>query len=124
MPNRTATPSLVEVLPCPTRSMGTGECRPCGALVYVILSYTVRSPVIIHTSKGIDIVFAFRQLPSSQVVVGNMQEEIKKATLAIVYYGLDLWTCKVPGRHGLERGLKKAGGRGGLGATIDTSSQQ
>ena len=34
MPNRTATPQVVEVLPCPTRSMGAGECRhPCGALV-------------------------------------------------------------------------------------------
>ena len=27
---------MVEVLPCPTRSMGAGECRrPCGALVFV-----------------------------------------------------------------------------------------
>ena len=36
MPNRTATPEVVEVLLCPTRSMGAGECRrPCGALVYI-----------------------------------------------------------------------------------------
>ena len=53
-----------------------------------------------------------------------MQEEIKKATLAIIHYGLDLWTCKVSGRHEPERGLKKAGGRGGLGATFDINSQQ
>ena len=34
MPNRTATPEVVKVLPCPTRSMGAGECRrPCGTLV-------------------------------------------------------------------------------------------
>ena len=27
----------VEVLPCPTRSMGAGECRrPCGAIVYTM----------------------------------------------------------------------------------------
>lgn len=26
-----------------------------------------------------------------------MQEEIKKATLPIIHYGLDLWTCKLSG---------------------------
>ncbi|CAB1105955.1 unnamed protein product [Ectocarpus sp. CCAP 1310/34] len=31
-------------------------------------------------------------------VVGNMQEEINKAPLPIIHYGLDLWTCKVSGR--------------------------
>ena len=36
MPNRTATPYIVEVLPCPTRSMGASECRPpCGAFVFI-----------------------------------------------------------------------------------------
>ena len=47
-----------------------------------------------------------------------MQEEIKKATLAIIHYGLDLWTCKVAGRHGIQRGLNKAGGREGLGLLL------
>ena len=41
--NRTATPQLVEVLPCPTRSMGAGECRrPCGALVLPIVVAAAR----------------------------------------------------------------------------------
>ena len=38
MPNRTTTPQVVEVLPCPTRSMGAGVCRrPCGALVCICI---------------------------------------------------------------------------------------
>ena len=36
---------LVEVLPCPTRSMGTGECwRPCGALVHTVSFVCVLPP--------------------------------------------------------------------------------
>lgn len=41
-------------------------------------------------------------LPDSQTVVGSMQEEIQKAPLPIIHYGLDLWTCKVSGRKYLD----------------------
>lgn len=33
-----------------------------------------------------------------QVVVGNMLEEVKNATLPIVHHEVDAWTCKVSGR--------------------------
>ena len=40
-------------------------------------------------------------LPPSQEVIGSMHEEIKKAPLPIIHYGLDLWTCKTSGRKHL-----------------------
>ena len=44
MPNRTDTPQVVEVLPCPTRSMGAGECRrPCGALVPYCYTFAIQN---------------------------------------------------------------------------------
>ncbi|CAM9505990.1 unnamed protein product [Ectocarpus sp. 8 AP-2014] len=39
---------------------------------------------------------------TKQAVLGNMQEEIKKATLPIIHYGLDLWTCKISWRKYLS----------------------
>ncbi|CAB1115843.1 unnamed protein product [Ectocarpus sp. CCAP 1310/34] len=34
---------------------------------------------------------------ATKAVMGNMSEEIKKAPLPIVHYGVDLWTCKTSG---------------------------
>lgn len=34
--------------------------------------------------------------------MGNMTQEIKKAPLPIIHYGLDLWTCTVSGRKFLD----------------------
>ena len=31
-----------------------------------------------------------------------MKEEIQKAPLPIIHYGLDLWTCKVSGRKYID----------------------
>lgn len=38
----------------------------------------------------------------TQVVVGNMAEEVKSADLPIVHYMLDLWACKVSGKKYLS----------------------
>lgn len=38
----------------------------------------------------------------SQVVMGNMVEEMKKAPLPIVHYGVDLWTCKKSSRKYID----------------------
>ena len=61
MPNRTATPQVVEVLPCPTRSMGAGECRrPCGALVLYTISFSFfASPPLLVCSPLILFIFYF-----------------------------------------------------------------
>lgn len=37
-----------------------------------------------------------------QAVVGNMREEIEKAPLPIVHYGVDLWTCTRSGRKFID----------------------
>ena len=37
--------------------------------------------------------------PALQAVIGNIKEEIEKAPLPIVHYGLDLWTCTCSGRN-------------------------
>lgn len=66
------------------------------SLRYEHIIYTSILRFTIHGIISIAVIF--RQLPSSQVVVGNLQEEIQKATLPIIHYGLDLWTCKVSGR--------------------------
>eukprot|EP00752_Nemacystus_decipiens_P010971 g9750.t1 len=39
---------------------------------------------------------------AKKAVVGNMQQEIAKATLPIIHYGLDLCTCKASGRRFLR----------------------
>lgn len=66
-----------------------------------------RKPCSKHTSAvavhdyyadlGIAAAISDSYLPS-QAVLGNVQDEIKEATLPIIHYGLDLWTCKVSWR--------------------------
>lgn len=40
--------------------------------------------------------------PAMQAVMGNMKEEIEKALLPIIHYGVDLWTCTTSGRKFID----------------------
>ena len=46
--------------------------------------------------------FSLRFPLVSQAVMGNMHEEMKKARLPIVHYGVDLWTCKTSSRKYID----------------------
>ncbi|CAN0068471.1 unnamed protein product, partial [Pylaiella littoralis] len=54
------------------------------------------------TSKRVKHLVVEMFVATKKAVVGNMREEIEKAPLPIVHYGVDLWTCTRSGRKFID----------------------